>query len=196
MEVSLHCSNNYSNHLYFSFAHEIELVDFQFCRHTHGSLFSSEPNMIMDLRAFQSCRTLSNASWANRGGSRSWSGISESERQEIRLVLWYSRSPDNRGHRLTGLNCWKIEDKTFALNKAFKMKIGRIHRYQVIPSALAALRFLSSLMRGGLYWQCSTLCLATVCTRNSKICSPLQREWKLVANSRFSFCRIKLRTVY
>lgn len=45
-----------------------------------------------------------------------------------------------------------------------------------LPSALAALRFLSSLMRGGLYWQCSTLCLATVCTRKSNICSPLQVE--------------------
>lgn len=46
---------------------------------TYGSLFSWEPNMIMDLRAFQSCRTLSRASWAKRGGSRSWSGMSESE---------------------------------------------------------------------------------------------------------------------
>ncbi len=49
-----------------------------------------------------------------------------------------------------------------------------------LPSALAALRFLSSLMRGGLYWQCSTLCLATVCTRNSNICSPLQMETKII----------------
>ena len=44
------------------------------------------------------------------------------------------------------------------------------------PSALAALRFRSSRIRGGLYWQCSTLCLATVCTRNSKMCSPLGME--------------------
>lgn len=45
---------------------------------TYGSLFSCDPNIIIDFKAFQSCRTRSSASWANRGGSKSWSGISES----------------------------------------------------------------------------------------------------------------------
>ena len=58
------------------------------CCDTHGSLFSWEPNMIIDFRAFQSCRTLSRASWAKRGGSRSWSGISESEREERRMFSY------------------------------------------------------------------------------------------------------------
>lgn len=49
---------------------------------THGSLFSWEPNIIMDFSAFQSCNTRSRASCAKRGGSRSWSGISESERKK------------------------------------------------------------------------------------------------------------------
>lgn len=48
---------------------------------THGSLFSCEPNMIIDFNAFQSCKTRSKASCANRGGSKSWSGISESKIQ-------------------------------------------------------------------------------------------------------------------
>lgn len=121
MEAILYHSNNYTKHLYFIFPHEIYLVDLQFFRHTHGSLFSSEPNMIMDLRAFQSWRTLSKARWANRGGSRSWSGISESETQEIRLFL-YIRFPADTKTQAHRPNCRKTEAKTFSLIKAFKLK--------------------------------------------------------------------------
>lgn len=69
---------------------QIVMLGVLFCCDTHGSLFSWEPNMIIDLRAFQSCRTLSRASWAKRGGSRSWSGISESKREEKREMYSYT----------------------------------------------------------------------------------------------------------
>lgn len=61
-----------------------------------------------------------------------------------------------------------------------------------VPSALAAFRFLSSLMRGGLYWQCSTLCLATVWTRNSNICSPLQKEPNILSFPPFQISYAKM----
>lgn len=62
---------------------------------THGSLFSWEPNMIIDLRAFQSCRTLSRASWAKRGGSRSWSGMSESQREKRKPLIQHTHEANN-----------------------------------------------------------------------------------------------------
>lgn len=70
---------------------QILMLGVLFYCNTHGSLFSWEPNMIIDFKAFQSCRTLSRASWAKRGGSRSWSGISESETEERRILIYYAR---------------------------------------------------------------------------------------------------------
>lgn len=131
---------------------------------TYGSLFSWEPNMIIDFRAFQSCRTLSRASWAKRGGSRSWSGMSESETRTQQLSL-----------RICSAFKWTLVKSLISMDLKLKRWVNETKVLNQ-PSALAALRFLSSLMRGGLYWQCSTLCLATVCTRNSNICSPLQIE--------------------
>lgn len=51
--------------------HEKPITSTEVFLHTYGSLFSCEPNMIMDFKAFQSWRTRSKASWANLGGSRS-----------------------------------------------------------------------------------------------------------------------------
>lgn len=132
---------------------------------TYGSLFSCDPNIIIDFNAFQSCKTRSNASWANLGGSKSWSGISESKKVE------------------------EIVGKTEINILLFMYHICQIYQ----PSGLAVFRLRSSLIRGGLYWQCSTVCLATVCTKNSKRCSPLQKRtllWRGEKGSQMSWAHI------
>lgn len=93
-----------TNHTFSRYFYKLSFKCWDRYSDTHGSLFSWEPNMIIDLRAFQSCRTLSRASWAKRGGSRSWSGISESEVKQNKnhcVVRIKNKNKDEKLRRIT-----------------------------------------------------------------------------------------------
>jgi len=58
--------------------------------------------------------------------------------------------------------------------KIAKAEVPSGEKEEDVFMGLAVFRLRSSLIRGGLYWQCSTVCLATVCTKNSGTASALK----------------------
>ena len=68
-------------------------------------------------------------------------------------------------------------DKTRTSSKKKNQPINEKNQQINWPSAICALREVVTRVRGGRCWRCSTSCLPTVCTRNSRMFSPLKHNW-------------------